>query len=177
MIAATGVAAVDWFFPPPTLVMAGFERTNMSKRNAGFTLAEVVVSLAILSMALASMMYGYVQTNAEAQWSSMSLAAESLASQSVEQARAAKWDLQSGTSGTGLGTSDELPAPTNFTQIFTNAFLVPATGQSVSVTNYVSVTTAYSAPPVRQIRADCVWHFPSTGAWFTNTVITYRISE
>jgi len=158
-------------------IVAGFEGTNAQKQRAGFTLAEVVVSIAISAMAMAGIMYGYVQTNYRAQWCSMSLAAQSLAAQSVEQARAAKWDVQSGTPGTGPGTSDELPAPTNFAALFTNAFLVPTTGRSVSVTNYVSVTQVSSDPPVRQIRADCVWLFPTTGIWFTNTVITYRISD
>src|SRR6185437_2184336 len=110
------------------------------------------------------------------QLSSMSLAAQSLAAQSVEQARAAKWDIHSQTPGTGPGSSDELP-PTNFMQIFTNALLVPATGKSISVTNFVSVANALSNPPVREIRADCVWRAPFSGKWFSNTVITYRISD
>ena len=156
--------------------MASLKRTDMRKWGAGFTLAEVVVSIAIFASAMAGLMYGYVQVNYRAQWSSMSLAAQSLAAQSVEQARAAKWDIHSDSPGTGPGASDELP-PTNFVQIFTNSLLVPKTGEAVSVTNYVSVSTAYNNPPVRQIRADCAWRSPFSGQWYSNTVITYRISD
>jgi len=157
--------------------MTDFDRENKRIRHAGFTLAEVVVAIAIFGMAMGGLICGYVQSNYRAQWSSMSMAAESLAAQSVEQARAAKWDTHAITPGTGPGTSDELPAPTNYVQIFTNSLMVPATGQPITVTNYVSITTAYANPPVRQIRADCAWRGPFSGKWVSNTVITYRISD
>jgi len=142
-------------------------------RNAtvAFTLVEVVMSIAILALVMAGLIYGYVQTNYRAEWSSMSLAAQSLASKAVEQALAAKWDIHSGNSGTGPGTSDELP-PTNYMR--TNTMFIAGTGQSLIVTNYVSITQPYNNPPVRQIRADCVWQFQSTGNWFSNTVVTWR---
>ena len=158
-------------------MLSRFGLTGKQKANAAFTLVEVVISIAILALVLAGMIYGYVQTNYRSEWSSMSLAAQSLAVQSVEQARTAKWDVHSGTPGVGRGTSDELPAPTNFTQLFTNSLLVPSTGQSITVTNYVWITAASTNPPVRQIRADCRWQFPRTGQWFSNTVITYRGSD
>ncbi len=106
----------------------------------------------------------------------MSLAAQSLASQSVERARAAKWDIHSQVTGTGPGTSDELP-PTNYIQVVTNSMLVSATGKPMGVTNYVSVTQGFGNPPVRQIRADCVWRSPLSQKWITNTVITYRMAD
>lgn len=156
--------------------MARIELKVGRKRGEGFTLAEVVVSVAILASSMAGLIYGYIQINYRSQLSSMSLAAQSLAAQSVEQVRAAKWDTHSQTPGTGPGSSDELP-PTNFVQIFTNSLLVPATGKGITVTNYVSVANAYSNPPVRELRADCVWRAPFSGKWFSNTVITYRISD
>ncbi len=135
------------------------------------------MSIAILALGMAGMIYGYVQTNYRAEWSSMALGAQTLAAQSVEQARAAKWDIHSSSTATGRGTSDELPSPTNFVQIFTNSLLIPSSGQPLTVTNYIWITTAWANPPVRQIRADCWWRFPPTGQWFSNTVITYRISD
>lgn len=156
--------------------MPGCKRANKRKPGAGFTLAEVVVSIAILTSVMTGLILGYIQSDRRARWCSMTLAAESLASQSVEQARAAKWDVHAQTPGTGPGTSDELP-PTNYTQIFTNTLLVPASGEAISVTNFVSVIDISSNPPVREIRADCVWRSPLNGKWFSNTVITYRISD
>lgn len=155
--------------------MARIELIDNQKRGA-FTLAEVVVSVAILASVMAGLIYGYIQVNYRAQLSSISLAAQSLAAQSVEQARAAKWDYHSQTPGTGSGASDELPL-TNYIQIFTNSLLVPATGKGMTVTNYVSVSTAFTNPPVRELRADCVWRAPFSGKWFTNSMITYRIPD
>src|SRR5579871_222997 len=154
----------------PTNCMINHVRGQRRERTAAFTLAEVVVAIAIFAFAMAGVIYGYVQVNYRAQRSSMSLAAESLAAQSVEQAMAAKWDIHSLSPGTGPGTSDELP-PTNYIQIFTNVMLVPATGESETITNYVSISTAYADPPIREVRADCAWQAPLTGRWFSNTVI------
>lgn len=165
-------------FTPVAAVMRikSINRGSRRERAEGFTLAEVVVAIAIFAFGVAGVIYGYVQVNYRSQRSSMSLAAESLAGQSVEQALAAKWDIHAQSPGTGPGTSDELP-PTNYIQVFTNAMLVPATGQSETVTNYVSISAAYDDPPVREVRADCAWQAPVTGRWVSNTVITYRMSD
>ena len=61
--------------------------------RAAFTLAELLISIAILAMVMAGVIYGYAQANRFAEWSSMSLAAQSYALQGLEQVRAAKWDL------------------------------------------------------------------------------------
>ena len=60
---------------------------------AAFTLIEVLMSVIILAMVMAGVIYGYAQTNRFAEWSSMSLAAQSYALQGLEQVRAAKWDF------------------------------------------------------------------------------------
>jgi hypothetical protein len=127
------------------------------------------------------MLCGYIQTNRQAEWSSLSLAAQSFASQWAEQAKAANWDIRSEVTGVGFGTSDELFLPSNYTNyIRTNSMLIPGTGQSVIVTNYVNITNVCANPKVRQIRVDCVWRFPLTAIWtnntavFSNTVITWR---
>ena len=162
-----------------------FRRNNRQKAGAAFTLVEVVMSIAILALVMGGMLKCYIQTNRQAEWSSLSLVAQSSAAQAVEQAMATKWDIHSDLPGTGFGTSDELSLPflppnnhTNYTR--TNSMLIPGTGQSVIVTNYVSITNVCGNPRVRQIRVDCVWQFPLTGVWtnnttiFSNTVITWR---
>jgi prepilin-type N-terminal cleavage/methylation domain-containing protein len=149
-------------------MLARFGQTHHRKANAGFTLVEVVMSIVILALVMAGMIYGYVQTNQRAEWSSMSLAAQSLAAEAVEQARAAKWDVH-------IATADELPATTNYSRI--NAMLVPSTGLPTNVVTTVNVIPVYANPALRQIRADCVWIFPRTGNSFTNTVITYRAPD
>jgi type II secretory pathway pseudopilin PulG len=146
------------------------KKTARSKAGAAFTLVEVTMALGILVLAMSGMIYGYTQTNYQAEWSSMSLAVQALTVQSIEQARAAKWDIYSSASGSN---PDELP-PGTTNIIYTGAVLIPSSGQTMSVTNILKITTITTIPAVRQIRSDCAWYFPRTGIWFTNTVITYR---
>ena len=154
-----------------------FGQTCKQKAIAAFTVVEVVMSIAILALVMGGMIQGYIQTNRQAKWSSASLMAQSSAAQAVEQAMATKWDTHSDVPGTGFGTPQELQPTTN-TQ--TSSMLIPGTGQSVIVTNYVKITKVCDNPKVMQIRADCVWQFPLTGIWtnnsttFSNTVITWR---
>jgi len=154
---------------------------------AAFTLIEIMVALGIFVLVTSGLIYGYLQSNSFAEWNAMSLAAQSYASQGVEQARAAIWGISA--SGTGPGTGDELPLSvpvitghTNYYQ--TSTMQVPISGQTFIVTNWITISNLQNSTtipyPVRQIRADCVWNFPlipPTGKWFTNTAITERAPD
>jgi Tfp pilus assembly protein PilV len=145
-------------------VRVGFRR---KASLSGFTLAEVVMALGILTLVIQGVVYGYIASARRAEWSAHSLAAQSLASQGVEQARAAKWDPQV------WPIVDDLP-PTNFMQV--DVLDLPVSGQPVYATNFISVQMLSANPPVRQIRTDCVWAF-MTGRLFTNTVVTLRAPD
>src|SRR5438874_613703 len=126
---------------------------KQSRRLRGFTLVEMLVSIFIFSMVTSGVIYGYVQANRMAEWSAMSLAASSQASQGAEQARAADWRPWDWPATNGPGTMDELPL-TNYTEV--DFMDIPAKGAPNAVdsafwmTNYISIT-AYSAnPPLRQ---------------------------
>jgi prepilin-type N-terminal cleavage/methylation domain-containing protein len=137
----------------------------------GFTLAEVVVAIAIATLSFGGVISGYVVTADRAQWSAYSLAAQSLALQGVEQARAAKWDPKAWPAVDELGV-------TNYTEV--DMLDVPVSGQAVQATNYLSITVVSQDPPLRQLRADCVWSLPNgrrSRGPFTNTVITYRTAD
>jgi prepilin-type N-terminal cleavage/methylation domain-containing protein len=145
-------------------------KCNGQNRRRGFTITEVVISLGIVGLTFSGVLYGYVSTTDQAEWSSFSLAAHSVAMQGVEQARAAKWDSQA------YPPIDELGV-TNYTQLVT--LDVPTVGgNNTLATNYVSVSTVSTYPPLRQLRADCVWSLPyrkdRIRGPFTNTVITIR---
>jgi prepilin-type N-terminal cleavage/methylation domain-containing protein len=144
-----------------------FRAAVSGRRERGFTLTEVVVAMAITTGTFAVVIYGYVGANYRAEWSSNSLAAQSLAMQGVEQARAAKWEPQLSPAVDELGT-------TNYTQVDT--LDVPTSGTPVYATNYISITTASANPPLRQLRADCVWMLGRRGP-FTNTTITLRAPD
>jgi prepilin-type N-terminal cleavage/methylation domain-containing protein len=145
---------------------SGFN-SRRRKFQSGFTLAEVVISLAVFAIVIQGTILGYVTASSRAEWSAHSLAAQSLASQGVEQARAAKWDPQA------WPQVDELP-PTNFVQVDT--LDIPVSRQPEYATNYISIRLVATNPPLREIKAACVWRF-STRGLFTNTVVTLRAPD
>ena len=162
------------------LIVTGQKRASGAGRmRHGFSLIEVLIAFLIFGMVTAGILYGYVQANRIAEWSSMSLGAQSYASQGVEQARAAKWD----TEANGEVTADFLPpvsysTPTNYTQIDTND--VPQTGAPLLVTNYVTIGYVpgwTNGPFLRQITSQAVWAFPLTRQIFTNTIVTFRAPD
>lgn len=145
------------------------------RNQQGLTLIEVMVSFFLFALVISGLIFGYVQSNRMATWSSWSLAAQSVASQGAERARAAQWNE--------LGTEDEWPPVTNsvgavIATMDTNCSLdVPSTGQLIYVTNYIYVSTYFKTPPLRQIRSDCVWTFALTGQLYTNSVVTLRAPD
>ena len=144
-----------------------------SGKVSGFTLAEVVISVAILGVLVQGVILGYTSSTERTEWNARALAAQSLASQGAEQARSAKWEPQAWPRGIGPGRSDELGL-TNYTQI--DILDIPAQGNAIVVTNYISITEVSANPPIRQIRSDCVWKFLNRG-YFTNSVVLLRASD
>jgi len=148
--------------------------------RAAFTLVEIMVSVAILAMVMAGIIYGYAQANRFAEWSSMSLAAQSYALQGLEQVRSAKWDFWT------YPVTDMMPVPGNVVGGVVNfppqsdIMDVPLTGGQLTncyVTNYIKLIQLSTSPELREVWSQCVWTFPRTGKIFTNTVITYRAPD
>jgi Tfp pilus assembly protein PilV len=144
------------------------------------TLVEVLMAIVILVTIMSGIMMGYVQANRMAEFSSMSLAAQSTAAQGMEQALAARWDTQQpADTNVGWGHADELGTNYNFL-MGTNVLDVPVSGAAIPVTNLVTITSASSASfpsKLRQIRSDAIWTFPLTGVTYTNTTITLRAPD
>ena len=154
-------------------------------RGAGFTLVEILISFLIFSMVTSGLIYGYVVANRMAEWSSMSLAAQSAASQGAERARAANWRPRDYPATNGPGTMDELPPTSTGQPVITNVdfFDIPTKGDPTAkdfnswVTNYVWVTDFAVNPPLRRIRSDAVWSFSITGVTYTNSVVLLRAPD
>lgn len=135
----------------------------------GFTLVEVLVSLALMGLVAGGILAGYVQSARFTDWQAHSLAAQALALQRIEQCRAAKWDTRA-SPPVDLLTAANFPTTTeqlNLPEAGTNATLA---------TLYTTITNISSSPLLRMIQADCVWQF-TDGRWFTNTVVTYRAPD
>ena len=142
--------------------------------QSGFGLIEILISIGILVTVFSGIIYGYVQANRMSEWSSMSLAAQSYASEGAEQVRAGNWSPRA-------WPPVDQTTLTNYS--FKDIMDVPIKGDptntdfSFFVTNYIAVTSYSANPPVRQIRCDCVWIFPLTGKVQTNTVILLRAGD
>jgi prepilin-type N-terminal cleavage/methylation domain-containing protein len=141
-----------------------------ANRRTGFTLAEILMAMAVMGMTIGGVLYGYLITLRRAEYSAYNLAAQSLAIQRLEQTRAARWQPNNGT------VIDELVA-SNFPpdqQILD----VPLQGgtNKIYATNFTTILTISTSPPLRMIRVDCVWNFPKTGS-VTNRIATYRAPD
>jgi prepilin-type N-terminal cleavage/methylation domain-containing protein len=144
------------------------------RANAGssaFTLVEVVVALAISTILFAGIILSFSQTAYRAEWSSYSLAAQNLALQGLEQARAAAWDPLA-------ATPVDKCVQTNFPTTTTNILDVPVSkGNITYATNTWSITTVGTATyPMKMIRVECTWPFIKDGkqVMFKNSVATFR---
>ena len=146
------------------MVARRLETFRSGPRVAGFTLAEVVIAVVVLAVLMGGVIYGCLGSAERADWAARALAAQSLASQGAEQVRAARWDPQV------WPMVDELP-PTNFVRL--EVLDIPNIGPAQYATNFISVINLSTDPPLRRIRADCVWRFYRRGL-FTNTVIALR---
>jgi type II secretory pathway pseudopilin PulG len=148
---------------------------RFSTACAAFTLIEVMIGFFIFGLVTAGMIYGYVEANRMAEWSSQSLAAMSYASQGLEQLRSAQWDAEEFSTGSGAGTTDFLGPSTNIVQA--DYLDVPTTGTQIAVTNTLSATQVSTNPPLKLLVSKVVWTFRPTGQLFTNTMVTLRAPD
>ena len=147
--------------------LGGLVSRRGSRRGcAGFTIEEVVVSMAISLITIGGVATGYVTTSKRAEWSTYSAAAQSAALQQVEQVRAAKWEPLA------LPARDELVSA-NFPVTTAKLDLPGASSTVAYVTNRTTITTLSVNPPLKMIQVDSSWSFLARGP-FTNSVVTYR---
>ena len=139
-------------------------------RARAFTLVETVIALAVGALILGGLVLGYVLSTQRAEWSAYSLAAQSLAIQRVEQARAVKWDPHA------YPPQPDLLVPGNFPPSREILDIPMTGGQLIHATNYTTITDIPGPSPVKMIRVDCVWRFGARGV-FTNTTATYRAPD
>ena len=143
--------------------------TTKARSKGGFSLTEMVVSMAVAGIMVGGLVNGFMQSAQEAEWAAYSLAAQNQALRGLEQARAAKWDPYAWPS------VDQLVS-TNFPK-YVDILDVPRAGGNISyATNEFSIITITNDPPLKLVRVDCIWRFMNRGL-FTNTEITYRAPD
>jgi len=144
-------------------------RSNQPDARQGFTMAEQVVALAVSLILISGVVSGFIQTTQTAEWSAYSLAAQSLASQCMEQSRAAKWDPRAYPAVDQLVTS-------NFPTMVQVLDVPMSQSNIVYATNVVTISTISTNPALRMISVQCTWPFLNRGT-FTNTVVSYRAPD
>ena len=140
-----------------------------SRRCAGSSLIEVIMSAPISSITIGGVIQAYVMSSQRVEWLACSQAANLQASQRIEQVRAAKWD------SAAYPAVDEVVS-TNFPTV-AGLFDMPTVGVNQTyVTNVVKITTGCVNPPVKMISVECSWRSGNRGI-FTNTLSVYRSSD
>jgi prepilin-type N-terminal cleavage/methylation domain-containing protein len=150
----------------------------------GFTLVEVLVSLAIVTLLYGGMLTAYITTSRRAEWSGFSLAAQSIGIQQIEQARSGVWDYSiSKNELTNLNLRAwSYNAMTRVgTGYSTNVLDLPVSGTNVVVaTNFTTVKmvnlTGLTNVQVQMVTVDTVWPFLTLKGklqFFTNRTASY----
>lgn len=154
------------------------------RRSAAFTLAEVVMAMAVAAMIFAGVISASVQLTKRAEWTGQSLAAQALAIQQLEQARSAVWDntlfknemTNLNLLGWTYNTSTRVGKGYSYSLLD-----LPISGTNyIRATNYVTITeltnvTGLSAVKLQMVQVDTVWRFHAFGGprLHTNSVVTY----
>jgi len=136
---------------------------------SGLTLVEAMLALAIAALTISGVATGYVFAAQQMEQAACSAAAEFMAMQRLEQARAAKWDTLANPPVDELATS-------NFPVVIATLDIPVAQNRALYATNTTTITAVSADPPLKRIRVDCVWSFLSRGP-FTNTVTLYRAPD
>ena len=164
----------------------GLRAGLVSARNitsSGFTLVEVVMATAIVAIVFGGIINAYIQAGKRAEWTGYSLAAQSMAQQYIEVARAAVWDPAQ-TPPVNQITNMNLQGMTyassnlTWTGYRTNILDVPYNSTNyILATNYITISLVNLSTNIQAevFRVDTVWPF---GHWnlgtqyYTNTVCT-----
>jgi len=133
-------------------------------KQAGFTLIEVAVAVAMAALLFAAIFRAYTVIGRRVQFAAYSLAAHSAAMQQLEQAMSAQWVPSQGV----------LTLFNTYANTVSNSLYLPNFNDIVvPYTNFVTISNLSANPPYAMIRVDCVWCFADMGV-YTNTVAIIR---
>ena len=137
--------------------------------QAGMTLVEVVVAMAITGMAVGGIVNGYHYCTNSSQKAALMLAANARAMELIEATRSAIW------------APDRLPAvdqlvDTNFVSKTVTLDLAGSGAATTPATIETEITQVSINPPLKRIRVNCIWQFRGA-QWVTNTIETCRAPD
>jgi len=161
------------------------------RSEAALTLWEVLIAIVIVMVVFASIINGYVFGARATQWTGYALAAQTLSSQCLEQARSAVWDpAMSGkpTEVTNMALMNYSitynGANWTLTGYTTNILDIPWKGTNfVVATNYITIQQFYAnndssvQVQLQSVQVNTVWPFNGWGNfrinYYTNSICTY----
>jgi len=139
-------------------------------RESAVSLVETIIALAIAAMVIGGLVMGFVQSARQAESSAYFLAAQSQASQGLEQVRAAKWDPTVTT-----GVVDQVVSA-NFPAVVLPLDVPGSGSRTLYGTNITTISTVSTNPLLKMVRVDCVWT-SLNGVLYTNSMFTYRAPD
>jgi len=141
-------------------------------RTGAFTLVEVVTSVSIIMLVIATVITVYVTTSYRAEWAGLSLAAQASAVQQLEAAKAAVWDPAQ------TPVKDEIKQLPQVTSVLLD---LPVAGTNVVyATNYTTITLITNGIYSNYlVKVDAVWPFrwKNQTVYYTNTIAGYYAPE
>jgi hypothetical protein len=131
-----------------------------------------LISFFITGVVTGSTIVCYLQFARHAEWSAMSMAAQGLAIERLEQTRGARWDTQAypQTAEQNQFVTGNFPSTNVVMDIPTRG------GTNVLMANLETTITDISAtPPLRQVIVQCTWKFRARD--YTNRVLSFRAPD
>jgi hypothetical protein len=149
-----------------------FRLKRQRRTCLGISLVETLISFTIAGVVTGSTIVCYLQFARQAEWSAMSMAAQGLAIQRLEQTRGARWDTQAYPQTADCNQF----VSANFPSLQAVMDVPVSGGTNVLVANVATVISDISTtPPLRQVVVQCTW--PFKGRTFTNTILSYRAPD
>jgi len=157
---------------------------SLRRQSTGFTLAEVVVAVAVAALIFGGIITANIQLTKRAEWSGQSLAAQAMGIQQLEQARSALWDdsvaKNEMTNLNLLAWTYNAATMVGTGYSWTNLDLPVSGTNFIRATNFVTFSmltnvTGVPAVKLQMVQVDVVWNFLAFGGTrlFTNTIAAY----
>ncbi|HEY5298138.1 MAG TPA: prepilin-type N-terminal cleavage/methylation domain-containing protein [Verrucomicrobiae bacterium] len=156
----------------------GFINQKVGQRSlrgsAGMTLVEVMVALALAAFTVAGIIEGYIFCTTSTVKDSLYMAANTRASERLEETRGAIWAPYRATPVDELVASNFPDQPVTLDMSGSSSATTMAT-LTTTITQIVSSASSTLSAPVREIRVDCIWQFK--GELITNSIETCRAPD
>ena len=139
---------------------------SASRSQAGLTLVEVTIALAITAVTIGGIVTGYNYSLTTSVKDSLYMAANARAMERLEQVRGAIWNVAAFPQQDFLTTNNFPDEVVVLDQFATTSNVITATLKT-------QIAPISDNPPIRRIHVDCIWQFQGV-QWITNSIESDR---